>query len=127
MISSTRFGTCDLPRALAFYDAIAALIGARRAIERAEVVGYKGTDGSMLMIGLPFAGEASTGNGTQAGFAVGSRATVDAVHTTALERGGSCEGPPGLRGDDPDGFYGAYFRDPDGNKMVVYHFGPPDV
>ncbi len=125
MISATRIGTRDLEQALTFYDAIAALIGAHRVIERAEVVGYKGQDGGMLMIGLPFVGEADSGNGMQAGFAVGSRSTVDLVHATALKLGGSCEGAPGLRGDDPIGFYGAYFRDLDGNKLVVYHFGPP--
>ena len=47
-------------------------------------------------------------------------AAVDAVHARALELGGSCEGPPGLRGPEEMGFYAAYFRDLDGNKLGVY-------
>ena len=43
---------------------------------------------------------------------------VHAVHETALAHGGTCEGVPGPRGND--GFYAAYFRDPDGNKLNAY-------
>ncbi len=53
------------------------------------------------------------------------RAQVDAFHAKALELGGLCEGPPGVRGEDgPQAFYGAYFRDPDGNKLCAYRIGP---
>lgn len=127
MLTVGRFGTRDLARATAFYDEIAALLGAKRVIERPELVAYKGAEGGMFLIGMPFAGEASAGNGTQLGFAAPSRAAVDAVHAKALERGGTCEGPPGVRG--PDGvtaFYAAYFRDLDGNKLMVLRSGPPD-
>ena len=109
-----------------FYDGIAQLLGAKRIVDRPEVIGYKGPDGGMFLIGKPLAGEATVGNGTQMGFAAPSRAVVDAVHAKALELGGKCEGPPGIRGSDPNGFYGAYFRDPDGNKLLISRFGPPD-
>lgn len=127
MISTARFGTRDLERAKAFYDAIAAVLGAALAFERPGLIAYKGAEGGMLLIGTPFSGEASAGNGNQVGLTAPSRAAVDAVHARALALGGQCEGLPGIRGDDPDGFYGAYFRDPDGNKLVVFRFGPPDA
>ena len=126
MIRLARFGTRDLDRAKTFYDGIATLLGAMRAFDRPDVVAYKTADGGMLLIGKPFEGEATPGNGNQVGIQAASRATVDAVHAKALELGGTCEGKPGIRGDDPDGFYGAYFRDLDGNKLVVFRFGPPD-
>lgn len=128
MLTVGRFGTRDLARASTFYDAIAALLGARRVLDRPEVAGYRGADGGMFLIGKPFAGEASAGNGTQMGFAAPSRAAVDAVHAKALELGGTCEGPPGVRG--PEGahaHYAAYFRDPDGNKLMVMRSGPADA
>lgn len=124
MLSVARYGTRDLPRATEFYDAIASLLGARRVIERDEVVAYKGADGGMFLIGIPFSGEANVGNGTQIGFAAPSRAVVDAVYAEAMELGGTCEGPPGVRG--PEGvqaFYAAYFRDLDGNKVMVMRVG----
>ena len=126
MISTTRFGTRDLARAKAFWGPIAALAGARQVMDRASLIGFRGAEGSMLLIGLPLDGEHERGNGNMAGFQVASRALVDRIHATALELGGSDEGAPGLRGDDPNGFYGAYFRDPDGNKLVAFRFGPPD-
>lgn len=125
MLSVGRYGTRDLERARTFYDAIAALVGASRVFDRPDVAGYKGADGGMFLIGKPFAGEATVGNGSQMGMTAPSRAAVDAVHARAIELGGTCEGPPGIRGDDPNGFYGAYFRDLDGNKLVVFRVGPP--
>jgi catechol 2,3-dioxygenase-like lactoylglutathione lyase family enzyme len=127
MIGMARFGTRDLARAKHFYDGIAGLLGVARAYDRPDLVAYRGAEGAMLLIGTPFEGEASAGNGNQVGVSVATRALVDAVHARALELGGRCEGKPGIRGDDPDGFYGAYFRDPDGNKLTVFRFGPPDA
>jgi catechol 2,3-dioxygenase-like lactoylglutathione lyase family enzyme len=126
MISNTRFGTRDIARAKAFWGPIAEMAGARIARESDNLIAYRGDEGSMLLIGVPLAGEHDPGNGNMAGFQVGSRAAVDAVYARALELGGTDEGPPGIRGGDPNGFYGAYFRDPDGNKLVVFRFGPPD-
>jgi predicted lactoylglutathione lyase len=125
MLTVTRFGTRDLARARGFYDPIAAMVGAGVALERPNLVAYKGAEGAMLLIGLPFEGEATAGNGTQAGFMVATRGDVDAIHAKAIELGGTDEGAPGVRGDDPNGYYGAYFRDLDGNKLTVFRFGPP--
>ncbi len=126
MLTVARYGTRDLPRAVTFYDALAELLGARRVLDRDEVKAYKGADGGMFLIGLPNAGEATYGNGTQVGFAAPNRATVDAVYAKAMALGGSCEGPPGLRGPEgPQAFYAAYFRDPDGNKIMTMCIGGP--
>jgi catechol 2,3-dioxygenase-like lactoylglutathione lyase family enzyme len=127
MLTVARYGTRDLAKARSFYDPIAALLGAGVAFDRPGLVAYKGAEGGMFLVGTPFEGEPSAGNGTQMGFQAPSRAIVDAVHAKALELGGSDEGAPGIRGDDPNGYYGAYFRDPDGNKLTVFRFGPPDV
>jgi len=126
MLVVARYGTRDLERAKGFYDEIAKLLGASRVFERPDVVAYRGAEGGMFLVGKPLAGEATPGNGTQVGFSAPSRAVVDAVHAKALELGGTCEGQPGIRGGDPNGFYGAYFRDLDGNKLLVSRFGPPD-
>ncbi len=56
-------------------------------------------------------------------FTAPSRAVVDAVHARALELGGTCLGPPGPRGSAATGLYAAYFRDPDGNKVMVAKIG----
>ena len=124
MLAVGRYGTRDLERAKTFYDAIAGVLGASRVIDRPDVVSYRGPSGVMFLIGKPFEGEATVGNGVQMGFAAPSRAVVDAVYTKAMELGAKCEGKPGVRGpdpDDPNGFYGAYFRDLDGNKIACFN------
>ncbi len=102
------------------------MVGAKQIYDRETLIAFRGAEGSMLLIGMPFAGVHEVGNGNMAGFQTESRAQVDAIHAKALELGGSDEGAPGISGDDPNGFYGAYFRDPDGNKICVFRFGPPD-
>lgn len=63
------------------------------------------------------------GNGQMVAFMAPSRAAVRAAYQVALRNGGSCEGPPGLRPQYHDNYYGAYFRDPDGNKLCVASHG----
>lgn len=122
MIRSARYGTRDLERARTFYDAIAEILGARRVLDRPELSGYQGADGAMFVIGQPLKGDATTGNGTQMVFDAPSRAAVDLVHAKVLELGGKCEGPPGFREPEQMG----YFRDPDGNKLVLARMGPSE-
>ena len=123
MLAVGRFGTQNIERAKAFYDEIAGLVGAQRVIDRPEMAGYRGADGATFIIGKPFEGEPTVGNGTQMGFMAPTREAVDAVHAKALELGGKCEGPPGVRGPEEQGFYAAYFRDLDGNKIACFRFG----
>ena len=73
----------------------------------------------MFAIAKPFDGNAATvGNGTMVAINVGTTEAVDRMHAKALELGGKDEGAPGPRGGGP--FYGGYFRDLDGNKLVAY-------
>ena len=81
-------------------------------------------DKPMLCIMKPYDGQPATvGNGVMAGIAADSRDQVDQIHKKAIELGGSDEGPPGLRAEGGDGFYAAYFRDLDGNKLDVFSYG----
>jgi catechol 2,3-dioxygenase-like lactoylglutathione lyase family enzyme len=61
----------------------------------------------------------SVGNGQMIALLAANRASVDRVHASALANGGSCDGPPGLRPHYHPNYYGAYFRDPEGNKLCV--------
>jgi predicted lactoylglutathione lyase len=77
--------------------------------------------GAMLAICKPYDGEPATvGNGVMISLASPSRELVDKTHATALANGAADEGAPGLRGET---FYGAYFRDLDGNKLCVFKIG----
>ena len=55
-------------------------------------------------------------------FAADNREQVRAFHAAALANGGTDEGAPGVRLHYVPGFYAAYVRDPDGNKLAcVFH------
>jgi predicted lactoylglutathione lyase len=70
----------------------------------------------------PYDGKPATvGNGVMVALAAGSRDNVDALYRKAMELGGKDEGPPGPRGHS--GFYAAYFRDLDGNKLNAFCVG----
>ena len=76
------------------------------------------------MIGLtkPYNGQPATvGNGVMVALEATDRAQVDRLHRLALSLGGTDEGAPGPRGEG--GFYAAYFRDPDGNKLNAFVMG----
>ena len=121
-------GTNDHARAKTFYDAVLGLLGAsvmagsssdKRTFETA------GAGTPMLAVGVPHDGNPATfGNGTMIALPAKTRAIIDACYAKALELGGSDEGAPGVRGPNPDGFYAAYVRDPDGNKLCLFRVGP---
>jgi catechol 2,3-dioxygenase-like lactoylglutathione lyase family enzyme len=55
-------------------------------------------------------------------FAADGREQVDAFYEAALAAGGRDNGPPGLRSEYSDGYYGAFVLDPDGHNVeAVYH------
>jgi catechol 2,3-dioxygenase-like lactoylglutathione lyase family enzyme len=128
MIGYATVGTRDLERARAFYDALFAQLGARRLMEMESGFTLYGTGFGTPGVAVtpPYDGEAATpGNGTMVALALDGRGKVDALHARALELGGSDEGAPGLRGPEgPRPFYGAYFRDLDGNKFCAFRVGP---
>jgi catechol 2,3-dioxygenase-like lactoylglutathione lyase family enzyme len=49
-------------------------------------------------------------------------AAVDAFHAAALKAGGSSDGEPGLRPHYHEGYYAAFVRDPDGNRIEAVTF-----
>lgn len=121
MIGYVTLGTNDLPRAAAFYDAIAAHFGVGRMMEFETFIAWGdfGAPGAGLAATLPFDGQPATvGNGVMVALEVKTPEDVHAVYDIAMAHGGSDEGAPGPRGDD--GFYAGYFRDPDGNKLNAF-------
>jgi catechol 2,3-dioxygenase-like lactoylglutathione lyase family enzyme len=123
MIGYVTLGTNDLERGAKFYDAIAAELGVGRMFEWPGAIAWGGQGGA-AGIGLtkPFdGGAASVGNGVMVALEAKSPEQVQRLYDVALANGGTCEGPPGPRGDT---FYAAYFRDPDGNKLNAFLMTP---
>jgi catechol 2,3-dioxygenase-like lactoylglutathione lyase family enzyme len=130
LLSYVYFGTSDLARARAFYDAVLGALDMARCVtgdaEWDRIAAGWGVyeEGGLrelgFWIGTPFDGKpASVGNGSMVAFRAVSWAQVDSFHAAALAHGGACDGAPGLRRHYAPDFYAAYVRDPDGNKIAA--------
>ena len=113
-------GTNNLARSAAFYEALFEELGFTRRREVADRAVYFGTeDDVQLVVITPADGQSATaGNGTMVALNVDTQEQVQRLHARAMDLGAIDEGAPGPRGSDT--FYGAYFRDPDGNKIAFY-------
>lgn len=122
MISYITIGASDIDRAGVFYDAALAALGGARQWRQGDWIGYgPDPEHATIMICPPQNGQpAKAGNGVMVGLKAESPQQVDAFHAAALAHGGSCEGPPGPRPAYGEGYYLAYVRDPDGNKLSAF-------
>jgi lactoylglutathione lyase len=123
LFSHVCLGTRDFDRGLAFYRPLMALLGQPERFCHPEQgwAGWQSSPGPrpLLVLGRPFDGEHAPGNGQMVALLAADRGVVDQAHALALAQGGTCEGAPGLRPHYHPDYYGAYFRDPDGNKLCV--------
>lgn len=127
MIGYVTIGANDIARSTAFFDAVFQPLGYARTFEGGGWAGYGPggqKEGLEIYLATPENGkEAGFGNGSMLAFKAASRAVVEAFHAAALSAGGKDEGAPGVRGESDPPFYGAYVRDPEGNKFCAYYKG----
>ena len=128
MFSHIFVSVTDFERGLVFYSAVMQVLGieARFCEPDKPWAGWHSQGGSRpyFVICKPYDGRPHhPGNGQMVGFMAKNRATVRAAYDAALLNGGTSEGVPGLRPEYHANFYGAYFRDPDGNKICIASHG----
>lgn len=122
MLSHTHLGVSDLSRAVTFYRAVMDALGYTLKFHEPEAgwAGWMQPSASrpLFLIGRPYdGGPPNPGNGAMVALLAPDRPAVNRAHTAALAHGGTDEGAPGLRPHYHPDYYGAYVRDPDGNKI----------
>ncbi|MDR5781647.1 VOC family protein [Caballeronia sp. LZ065] len=124
MFSHVFVGVTDFDRAFHFYSAVLNELGLTlKFCERDRSwAGWVAASASrpLFLIGHPHDGNPATcGNGQTIAFTAPDRRAVDRAYANARALDGGCEGAPGLRPQYHPHYYGAYFRDPDRNKICV--------
>ncbi|WP_420836891.1 VOC family protein [Aquabacter cavernae] len=115
-------GANDLARSRIFYDAVLGVLGLRLLNADDQSLDY-GAATWFFSLERPVNGAPATpGNGAHVAFAAEVRAQVDEFHRLALAHGGTDAGAPGLRPHYDAHYYGAFVRDPDGNKLEAVTF-----
>ena len=117
MIHHASLGTNDIARAKAFYGPVLGTLDIKLLGEEESELHY-GAGTFLISIVMPHDGKpASAGNGSHLAFEAGSRDMVDRFYQAAMAHGGTEDGKPGLRPEYDAHYYGAFVRDPDGNKI----------
>jgi catechol 2,3-dioxygenase-like lactoylglutathione lyase family enzyme len=123
MFTHIMVGASDTEAARKFYDATMGALGhaPSAAPEGSPRHFYGGFGAGALGVGKPGNGEPATyANGGTIGLQAKGKEAVDAWHAAGMANGGSSEGDPGPRPNAPGNSYGAYLRDPDGNKLCAF-------
>ena len=122
MIDHVSVGVSDLDRAARFYEAVLAPLGLTRLVTRPATIGlgkaypefWINLRGGMTKVPHE--------SGTHICLRARSTAEVEAFHASALQAGGTSDGPPGLRPHDRVTYYAAFVLDPDGNRIEAVTF-----
>ena len=123
MYSHVMVGTNDPDAARKFYDATFEALGIPGQ-HTPNGAFYGSPETGMFGIGKPRDGQPAThANGGTIGLNAQSKEQVNAWHQAALANGGTCDGPPGNRDMAEMALYGAYVRDPVGNKLCAFCHG----
>lgn len=120
MFTHVMVGTDNLDQSVRFYDATFGALGIERAVATDSRAFYRSSAGSFGVVRPRDGKPARHANGGTIGFAAKDKDMVDAWHEAGIRAGGIDEGAPGPRPNAPGKAYGAYLRDPYGNKLCVF-------
>ena len=126
MFSHITVGSNDLEKSERFYDAVLKPIG----LKQRQVIPDGGPEARcwekvenklprFFVYSLYDRSDAQAGNGSMVAFLAPSPQAVDRAYEAGLEAGGICAGKAGPRDHYGEGYYGAYLKDPDGNKIHI--------
>jgi catechol 2,3-dioxygenase-like lactoylglutathione lyase family enzyme len=122
MIDHISIGVSNLERATRFYESVLGTIGYARLDVRAKTVGFGKRYSEFWLNHRPAMPVVEAGSGSHVCLRAPSRQAVDAFHAAAVAAGGESEGEPGERSQHGEGYYAAFVRDLDGNRIEAVTF-----
>jgi catechol 2,3-dioxygenase-like lactoylglutathione lyase family enzyme len=122
MIDHISVAVRDLDASAHFYQAVLGAIGYQKLVVRPRTIGFgKSYPEFWLNLRVSLA-PVGADSGAHAALRVRTSELVDAFHAAAIAAGGRCDGAPGLRPQHGEGYYAAFIRDPDGNRVEAVTF-----
>lgn len=122
MIDHISIAVRDLDTSAAFYVRALAPLELTRLVERPNMIGFGKRYPELWLNARPAMAPLPADVGAHAAFRAPSPDAVTAFHAAALAAGGTCDGPPGPRAAAMTTYFGAFVRDPDGNRLEAVHF-----
>jgi catechol 2,3-dioxygenase-like lactoylglutathione lyase family enzyme len=122
MIDHVSVPVRDLHRASVFYEALLGTLGYAKLELRPATVAFGKRYSEFWVNHRPGMTPAGADGGAHVALRASTRQAVDAFHEAALKHGGASDGAPGLRPQHGEGYYAAYIRDPDGNRVEAVTF-----
>lgn len=122
MIDHVSISVSDLANSAKFYETLLAVLGHKRLVTRERTIGFGKTYPELWLNLRESADPLPADTGFHVALRARDMATVRAFHETALENGASCDGAPGPREATNQGYYAAFIRDRDGNRIEAVTF-----
>jgi catechol 2,3-dioxygenase-like lactoylglutathione lyase family enzyme len=122
MIDHLSIAVSDLDRSATFYAAALGPLELTRLVERPKTIGFGKRYPEIWLNARPAMAPIAPDTGAHIALRAPSPEAVTAFHTAALEAGGTCDGPPSPRQAAMTTYFGAFVRDPDGNRIEAVHF-----
>ena len=122
MIDHVSIPVSDLDRAARFYEVVLSALGYAKLEVRPATIAFGKRYSEFWLNHRPGLQPLRVGDGAHVALRAASREMVDAFHAAAIASGGASVGAPGLRPHHGDGYYAAYVRDPDGNRIEAVTF-----
>jgi catechol 2,3-dioxygenase-like lactoylglutathione lyase family enzyme len=122
MIDHVSIAVRDLDRAARFYQAVLGAVGYEKLVVRPRTVGFGKRYPEFWLNLRASMAPVEDESGAHAALRVRTTELVDTFHAAALAAGGASDGAPGLRPQHGEGYYAAFIRDPDGNRIEAVSF-----
>jgi catechol 2,3-dioxygenase-like lactoylglutathione lyase family enzyme len=122
MIDHVSIAVRDIAAAVRFYEVVLARIGYAKLEVRPNTAAFGKRHSELWLNHRPEMFAVPPDSGTHLCLRAPTPAAVDAFHAAALAAGGASDGAPGLRPHHGQGYYAAFIRDPDGNRIEAVTF-----
>ena len=122
MIDHVSIAVRDLAACGRFYEAVLAAIGYGKLVVRPTTIGFGKKYPEFWLNERRAMTPADPDTGNHICLRASSVEAVQAFHAAALAQGGTSDGAPGLRSAHLGGYYAAFIRDPEDNKIEAATF-----